>query len=981
MDPQQLRSTAGKASRRTKAISGDAAQSFADSLLKSSNDLIVAVDHHLRFIAFNTAFEREFELVFGKPVKVGQRLGEVLQHLPGDRQKVTAMFRRALAGESLRVTHDFGDEHFLRKTYQLTFNPVFGTNNNRPLYAAVVGRDLTLLIASERRFDALLEAAPDATIIVRTDGTIDAANAHVEQMFGYGPGQMRGMPVEKLIPARFNARHTAHRHRYTLRPAARPMGSGKSSLRGLRADGTEFPVEISLNPLEAGGENMIVAAIRDMTLRQRAEDELRALSIELERRVAQRTEELEQANRDFRATFEHASVGIAQVAPDGNWLQVNRTLCGIVGYDKEEMLTLTFQDITHPDDLDADLNLMYRLMAGDISTYVIDKRYIRKNGDIVWVNLSVSLVRNSLGVPKYFICVVKDIDDAKRAEAELVRHKQRLELAIASTGLGLFDYYPQTGLCEWSVESKRHFGLSPGAFVDQSVFLQGLHPDDREHVEHALEQAMKRVAGGHFSIEHRTIGIEDGLERWVEVRGQVLFDEHDQPVRCIGTALDISEKKRTDERVRQAALHDPLTGLPNRGLLFEYARHVFGHAQRARRHSAVLFVDLDRFKPINDNHGHEVGDKILKEVARRLEQSTRSEDIVFRLGGDEFLILLPEVEDDTNAGDVARHMSHSVTQPYLIDGLELALSPSVGISIYPRDGTDIDTLINHADAAMYHAKQEGRNNIRFYSEELAARSQIQSKIEDRLTEALNDDAFRLHYQPVIDMQSSRIVGVEALIRWPHEDLGPDLFVPVAEATGHIARIGEWVIGEACRQHKRWRNIGLPAIPIAVNVSAVQFRNNDFANQFARTLEDFAVSTTAFQVEVTETALMENLDRAIELLARLQAMGIQIALDDFGTGYSSLNYLSRLPINKIKVDKSFIQRIEFDMTSRAITEAVIALGRSLKLDVVAEGIESEETLSYLRDHGCNQAQGYHLCKPVPADVFESWYMNYCGMHAH
>ncbi|HYD94397.1 MAG TPA: PAS domain S-box protein [Noviherbaspirillum sp.] len=1064
-------------------------------MLENSNDLIAAVDSELRLIALNAPFRREFELVFGKPLESGDRLDEMLAHLTHDRDKARSLCRRALAGESFRVVEEFGDEQLLRKSYELAFSPIFDTHH-QPIFAAIVVRDLTMLRMSEQRFGALLEAAPDATIIMGPHGKIDLANAHAERMFGYERHQMLGLPVEKLIPKRFHARHISHRHRFARRAAARPMGSGRSDLLGLRADGSEFPVEISLNPLDVAGERMVVAAIRDMTLRQQTEDQLRALSIELERRVTERTSELEQASKNLRATFEQASVGIAHVSPMGRWLRVNQTLCNIVGYTSEELSTLTFQDITHPDDLDADLGLMYRLLNGDIPSYALDKRYLDKDGEIVWINLNVSLVRDNAGAPQYFIAVVKDIDARKRAEAELQKHKERLELAITATGLGLFDYSPPTGRADWSPELKAHFGLSTDAQADYDVFLQGVHEEDRQRAAAALQAAMRGVAGGRFHIDYRTVGLEDARERWIEARGRVFFDEKGKPVRCIGSTLDvtekklaevalqererelriifdanpvgtvtrtvtgevleansaylriigrtreellarrlrwddltppeylghdrramnealrrgvsgqyekeylradgtrvpvlfacaatgkdnelvafvldISERKRAEERIRQAALHDPLTGLPNRALLFDYAKHVFGRARREGTHSGILFIDLDRFKPINDNHGHEVGDEVLKEVAGRISCAIRAEDMVFRLGGDEFLVLLPEIDDDANAGDVARHMAECVNQPYKVGGLELSLSTSVGISIFPRDGDDIDTLINHADAAMYQAKQAGRNNVQFYSKELAARSQLQTRIEQQLKAALNQNTFQLFYQPVVDMRSARLIGVEALLRWSHDDIGPDQFVPIAEATGQINSVGEWVIAEACRQHKAWCEQGLPPIPIAVNVSAVQLRNKDFAEQFALMLGEYAVDAAALQVEVTETALMENLERAIDVLAQLRGLGVTIALDDFGTGYSSLNYLSRLPINKIKVDKSFVQRIEHDKASRAITEAVIALGRSLKLEVVAEGIESEEALQYLRLHGCSQAQGYHVCKPVAPDAFESWY---------
>ncbi|HWJ94571.1 MAG TPA: EAL domain-containing protein, partial [Telluria sp.] len=449
----------------------------------------------------------------------------------------------------------------------------------------------------------------------------------------------------------------------------------------------------------------------------------------------------------------------------------------------------------------------------------------------------------------------------------------------------------------------------------------------------------------------------------------------------VAFVLDISERKRAEEQIRHTALHDPLTGLPNRGLLFDYASHVFARARRIGRHCAMLFIDLDRFKPINDNHGHDVGDEVLKEVAGRITRCTRADDIVFRLGGDEFLVLLPDIDDDSHAGDVARHVATCVEQPYLVRGLELGLSASIGISVFPRDGEAADTLINNADAAMYLAKQAGRNNVQFYSKDLAAQAQMQFRIEERLKAALAHDGFELVYQPVVDMQSLRLIGVEALVRWGYDDIGPEQFVPVAEATGQIGRLSEWVLREVCRQHAAWCAQGLPAIPIAINVSAMQIRRSDFADEVARQLGECGIAPAALQIEVTETAMMENVDRAVEVLARLRGLGIKIALDDFGTGYSSLNYLSRLPIHKVKVDKSFVQRVAWDAPSRAITEAVIALGRTLALEVVAEGIETEETLNYLRSHGCTQAQGFHVCRPVSAAEFTNWFDGHRSAYGH
>ena len=843
----------------------EAAASFITYLIAHTSEAVVAVDAELRLAGFNAAFHREFERIYGYAVTLGDCLDQAPAHLEADCDKIATLCRRALAGETFRATEEFGNEQRLRTTYELAFAPIANSHDN-VLFAGIVVRDLSNDVIVARRIEALLDAAPDAMIISRPDGLIEQANVSANRMFCYENGLV-GVSLEDLVPARFRRAHAEHRARFSERPIIRSMGGANTDLWGVRADGSEFPVEISLNPLTVNDTRMVVAAIRDMTLRQNAEDRLRQLSDELEDRVAERTAALERVNRElferiqvqqlteaalaenmaeFRATFEQAAVGIAHVTPDGRWLRVNQQLCNIVGYNEQELLGRKLDDLTSPNDPDNDdVDLAQRVLAGELPAYTLEKRYPHKSGIAVWLNLTISVARYANGTPKYFIYVVKNIDAQKQSE----------------------------------------------------------------------------------------------------------------------------------ERLRQAGLHDPLTGLPNRALLFEYADHLFARNLRHLRESGILFIDLDRFKFINDSYGHEVGDAVLQEVARRLTKNTRQGDMSFRLGGDEFLVLLPEIESGADAAEVATHLASSLSRPYHVAQLELSLSASIGISIYPGDGEDIDTLINHADIAMYQAKELGRNNSQFYSAQLAERAKTHTKIERQIKAALVGHDFRLYYQPIIDMQTAAVISVEALLRWPHSETGPDRFVPVAEATGLIDRLGEWVICEACRQHNAWRDHGLPAIPIGVNVSAVQFRHKDFADRFEQTMHDCKVDATALQLEVTETAMMDNLDHAIEMLARLRAVGIKILLDDFGTGYSSLNYLSRLPIDKIKVDKSFIHGIESDMASRAITGAIITLGRTLNLEIVAEGIESGSVLDYLRLQGCSHAQGFHVCAPVAADVFESWYRDH------
>ncbi|WP_168204861.1 EAL domain-containing protein [Noviherbaspirillum sp. UKPF54] len=459
-------------------------------------------------------------------------------------------------------------------------------------------------------------------------------------------------------------------------------------------------------------------------------------------------------------------------------------------------------------------------------------------------------------------------------------------------------------------------------------------------------------------------------DRWLAVSATRLGGANSRRLAIV--FADITDRKRAEEMIRHASLHDPLTGLPNRAMLFEYANHMLPHNRRTGQRAAVLFLDLDRFKPINDTHDHETGDAVLQDVARRLAERLRTEDIVIRLGGDEFVVLLQEIRNEAAAADIARQIIARVDEPYLIGELALSLSASIGISIFPNDGQDIDTLISHADLAMYQAKQAGRNNFQFYSSEYSAATQLQSRIEAQLKSALRDETLHLYYQPVLDVETGAVVSVEALLRCSDTDVGPERFVPVAEATGMINPIGRWLLAEAARQHKRWLAHGLPMIPIAVNVSVVEFRDRDFADRFERTIREHGIDTHALQVELTETAVMDDVTHAVQVLSRLQALGVKILLDDFGTGHSSLAYLARLPLNKVKIDKSFVSPLEKDSVSRAVTNAMIALGRTLELEVVAEGVETESALDYVRAHGCTQAQGYYFGMPMSGDAFEQWY---------
>ncbi|MGN6388727.1 MAG: putative bifunctional diguanylate cyclase/phosphodiesterase, partial [Burkholderiaceae bacterium] len=582
-------------------------------------------------------------------------------------------------------------------------------------------------------------------------------------------------------------------------------------------------------------------------------------------------------------------------------------------------------------------------------------------------------VFNADGSIREWIGTNVDVTVRKRAQEQVARSAERLMLATDAANLGVWVWDFANNEVTWENERLYEmFGVpkSDGPVTFARFISEVLHPDDLAPYKKMMTSALENNTP--FRYEGRFYRQPDQALRWFEFTGLIHRNEDGAPLRIVGTAADITERKEAEEKLRHASLHDPLTGLPNRTMLIEVAGRVLAHNRRVNRAAAVLYLDLDRFKPINDTHGHEFGDAVLKEVAGRLSQSLRAEDIVVRVGGDEFVILLQEVDNAAVAGDVAAHIVALINEPFRVGDLTLSLSTSVGISVFPVDGEHIDALVTHADMAMYQAKQAGRNRLQFYSSEFAAEARLQAGIEQRLKSALRTDAFHLYYQPVVDIRNGRMVSVEALLRWRGVDIGPDRFVPVAEASGIINPIGAWVLQEASRQHRLWRAHGLPTIPVAVNVSVVEFRAKDFVPRFMRMLGEHGIDVAGLQLEVTETAIMDDIDHAAQVLSELKALGVAIALDDFGTGQSSLAYLARLPLNKIKIDKSFISRIESDVASRAVTDAMIALGRTLNLEVVAEGVEAAAVLDYLQSRGCQQAQGYYFGRPMSGEALEAWY---------
>ncbi len=833
---------------------------------------------------------------------------------------------------------------------------------------------------------------------------------------------------------------------------------------------------------------------------------------------------LRESEEILRATFEQAAVGIALVSPDGRFNRVNRTLAEMTGFSEQEICGKHILDLTYPADREIGIADFKRAVAGEIASFSVEKRYLRRNKSIMWARITGSSVRDQkTGTTKYNVAIIEDISarkhaeerhaslmeqlhaaathaDQSRAQLEAVfqsisdgiavfdmdanmvllndalarvngfptrddmqrplnyftkiyelhladgsllpveqwpisrvlrgetlsdwelhgyrrdigqswffsysgapvhdeqgkqvlavvtahdvterkrleqarkESERRLQLAVAIAHLGFWEWEVASGKCYYSPVWKKQLGYQDDELPNTPEQWQlRLHPEDRQRVLAAVKDYLAHPSPD-YRLEYR-LRHRDGSYRWMIANAVQLSRHENAGVKLLGTQLDVTENKLAEQRVREAAQHDPLTGLPNRALIFEYAGHLLAASRRNHGKGAFLFIDLDRFKPVNDLYGHEIGDKLLQEVAKRLVRCVRNEDLVGRLGGDEFVVVLPHAGKMDPAATVAQHVLDALALPFEIEALDLSISASIGISYFPQHGTDVDALIHAADLAMYQAKQNGHGSAQVFSNALTARADASSSIEARLKRALARGGLILHYQPVMDMKSKRVIGAEALLRLADDSrpvVGPDRFVPIAESAGLIGPLGEWVVAEACRQHAAWCSEGLPPLAIAINVSPLQFRQRGFASKLADIILDSAVDPAWIQIEVTESTVMDNVDDAIVTLNKIRAAGIRIALDDFGTGYSSLSHLSNLPLDKLKVDQSFVKRIVHDKASRAITGAIIMMGRTLNLEVVGEGIETEEALNYLQQHDCDQAQGFFISHPLPAAEFSQWY---------
>lgn len=569
---------------------------------------------------------------------------------------------------------------------------------------------------------------------------------------------------------------------------------------------------------------------------------------------------------------------------------------------------------------------------------------------------------------------------ASRAMSQLRTNRSSLATAQRIAKIGSFTYDVETNESHWSQELFSILGLDPGRNRAHPSTLENLiHPDDREHVLSATEQAIRDNKS--FSLDYRMV-LHNGDVRHVRQYAESVEEALGKQI-MTGVIQDTTDHARAMDQIRYLANFDGLTGLTNRRQFNARLMNTLHQARASKHLVGVIIVDVDRFKRVNDSLGHSAGDQILQVIAERVNCQVRNSDCVGRLdgddlnaevarvGGDEFTLLLPRITHPTDAGRVAQRILEAIPEPIDVDGQRVTLGASIGISIYPIDGETAETLIAHADRAMSYAKSQGGNSFQYYTESLNATSLRRLVLESKLRDAVDSNQLHLVYQPKCDLKSGAVIGMEALLRWNEPDLGfvsPDEFIPLAEEIGCISKIGRWVLYEACRQNKEWQAEGRAAVPVSVNVSSRQFSDTDLLQVVTEVLEKTELDPQSLELEITESAMVEDEAATTLALGKIRELGIRISLDDFGTGFSSLSYLRRLPLDTLKIDRSFVMDLPDNPDAQGIVEAIIAMAHVLGLLVIAEGVETEEQRDFLRSIDCDEIQGYLISKPVPPAEF-------------
>jgi diguanylate cyclase (GGDEF)-like protein/PAS domain S-box-containing protein len=828
-----------------------------------------------------------------------------------------------------------------------------------PGHFASFSRDITAhrkaeeaLRESEERMRLAAQAASFGTYDVNVAAGEVFLSPELKTLFGVTADGVSRVPLSQGL--QFVHPDDHERVSRALHGSMDPQSGGKFQVehRIVRTDGTILWVHMRGETFfEGRGAHRrpvrSTGVLLDITDRKRAEEALR------------------ESEERYRGLVHAASSAVWRMSADG------RTLLEITGAVanvriEPEKISGDWINYIHPGDRERTLE-GWREAISTKSLYEAEHRNLHSDGSYHYYHSRGVPVVNQAGEVREWIGFSVDITERKRAEHALRESEERFR-TLADNIAQLAWMADEKGWVFWY--NKRWFDYT-GSTQEE---MRGWGWQKVHHPAHAgrvVESLRRAFETGEAWEETFPLRARDGSYRWFLCRAIPIRNEQGRVVRWFGTNTDITDRMLMEEEIKQMAQHDMLTGLPNRRLFNEIIAHELAQARRNGKKLAVFFLDLDRFKEINDTLGHETGDELLKETAARLKAVMRVSDTVARIGGDEFNVIIPDIYYPEYASEVAQKILNEIRRPFKIKGHDLTVSTSVGISIFPHDGEEIDTLLRYADIAMYHAKEKGRNNYQFYNPVINTRSLERIRFEASLRQAIDKGEFRLYFQPLVDVLSGRMVSAEVLLRWQHPEKGllePWQFLGVAEETGFMADIDEWVLKSAGKQLKSWIDEGVSPVCVTVNLSNRQFQSPELLKRISGVLTETGLPAECLDIEITESTAMGDIENTISRLDELTGLGVHVSIDNFGMGYTSLNHLRRLPIRKLKIDRSFIQDIAGDSGDRAIVNAVLLMAHSMKLEVVAEGVEQDDQMTFLRQAHCDQAQGYLISRPMPADSF-------------
>ncbi len=830
------------------------------------------------------------------------------------------------------------------------------------------------LAGSEQRFRNLVQSSIQGIVIHRNDKVL-LANQAMADMLGYDdPEELRQLnSIDEYVHPSDIARTRTYR-------SARLSGQKPPNdyeIRIVRRDRSSCWVNCRVMIVDWDENPAFQAVFFDITERKETEAALRESEARLA--TAQRIAHLGNWLRDYRT----------------GTLEWSDEVFRIFGFEPKafEPTKEIFSSAVHPDDREEDAAELQRAIETH-TPYSIDHRIIRPDGEVRWVHQSGEIDYDQNGMPARTFGTIQDITERKLAEKQtlaLIKEREheaytrqlaererdeameRLTEAIESIseGFAIWGADARLVMCNSKyLEVFRDLSdiLVPGVHFErflETAVDRGVYDPGELSVDEFIQSRLDEHCNPAGPFERRV-----GDDRWVRIS-----KHRTDSGGVVGIWTDITERKEAEETIRDLAVKDALTGLVNRNGFQDCLADAIETAREIQSRVALLFLDLDRFKQVNDETGHPGGDALLKQVARRFVSLTRDSDIVARLGGDEFAIILTTTATIDTARQLAKRINDSLAQPFSIDGRDISSGTSIGISIFPDDDTNADGLIRKADMALYQAKNRGRGTYQLYDKRMHSAVRQTRALENELRSALLSHEFVLHYQPQFDITGVEVIGIEALLRWQHPDRGllsPADFIDVAESSGLIVDIGKWVVAEACAQIKQWSGGGLPEVRVAVNLSARQFRSEDLVETIQAVLVDTGIDPRLLELEITESMVMHDIEQTTVRLSQLSQLGLDIAIDDFGTGYSSLAYLKQFPVQRLKIDRLFTGLLDAASQDTAIVDAIIRLGHSLGLKVTAEGVETSEQLAVLRNLGCDEVQGYFFVEPMQADALENWF---------